>query len=118
MNMSSHNKTQVSNIADYGNLGIIRTLHSMIPLLQAPPVNAHATLITLFMNAVEMIKFFDPEDDSQLLARAQDPITMRKVLQYLPVSTHPTALVRDSTTIYKILLARDTVESHDEPFNR
>jgi hypothetical protein len=45
--------TQVSNIADGAYLGLPRTVGVMMPLLQEPLVNPHATLITLLMNVVE-----------------------------------------------------------------
>src|SRR6266480_5135204 len=43
---------QVSNISDGGYLGIPRTLSLLSPFLQKRTDNSHATMITLFMNAV------------------------------------------------------------------
>lgn len=43
-------RIEVSNIADVDYVGTAQTLRSMAPLLNA--ANAHATLITLYMNAV------------------------------------------------------------------
>ncbi|KAL9097609.1 MAG: hypothetical protein Q9165_000506 [Trypethelium subeluteriae] len=44
---------QVSNISDAGYLGIAGTLRIFGHLLDSPHDNPHATLVTLFMNAVE-----------------------------------------------------------------
>lgn len=85
----------------------------MIPLLQSPLTNPHATLITLLMNAVDEIKFFDAENNSHM--SAQDP-TMKRVLEYLSAS--PTALTPISPFVFKVLSARDGVTSHDSTFNR
>lgn len=46
-------RIEVSNISDCAYLGCQMTLAFMMPLLDAPDVNPHATLIMLFMNAVE-----------------------------------------------------------------
>ena len=40
------------NISDAGYMGIRATISSLAPLLQPRRVNPHATLITLFLNAV------------------------------------------------------------------
>jgi hypothetical protein len=44
---------QVANISDRGYLGITQTATCMSHLLQSPTENNHATLLMLFMNAVE-----------------------------------------------------------------
>ncbi|KJX98201.1 hypothetical protein TI39_contig428g00014 [Zymoseptoria brevis] len=46
-------RIETSNISDRGYLGCPMTLVYMIPLLEAHVINPHATLIMLFMNAVE-----------------------------------------------------------------
>jgi hypothetical protein len=46
---------QVSNIADSGYLGPVKTLETFSPLLKQPSQNPHATLITLFLNAVDEV---------------------------------------------------------------
>ncbi|KAK0257347.1 hypothetical protein LTR29_005146 [Friedmanniomyces endolithicus] len=45
-------RIEVSNIVDVAYLGIGRTLDLLGPLLQPQSVNPHATMLTLFMNAV------------------------------------------------------------------
>jgi hypothetical protein len=44
---------QVSNICDQAYLGFAPTIAVFSPLLENTVVNPHATLITLFMNALE-----------------------------------------------------------------
>lgn len=109
----SCSRIEVSNIADAGYLGIRRTLDCMIPLLQSPETNSHATLITLFMNAVEEIKHFDADGDTGL--SSQDP-NIKRVLEYLPASQM--SLSPTSPLIFKVLTARDCVANHDNRFNR
>lgn len=46
---------QVSNIADGGYLGPIKTLATFSTLLKQPSQNPHATLITLFLNAIDEV---------------------------------------------------------------
>ncbi|KAI0146914.1 hypothetical protein GGR57DRAFT_494186 [Xylariaceae sp. FL1272] len=49
-------RIEVSNICDTHYLGIETTLETFGPLLHNPSVNSHATLVTLFMNAVQEVK--------------------------------------------------------------
>ncbi|KAI0437529.1 hypothetical protein F4803DRAFT_565994 [Xylaria telfairii] len=57
-------RIEVSNICDAGYLGIRATLTTFGPLLSNPSTNAHATLITMFLNAVpeskNMFEMMDP----------------------------------------------------------
>lgn len=46
---------QVSNICDHAYLGFAPTIIYFSPLLENPAVNPHATLITLFMNALQEV---------------------------------------------------------------
>lgn len=46
---------QVANISDDSYLGIERTISTLTPLLQTPKENPHATLVTLFMNAIHQV---------------------------------------------------------------
>lgn len=75
---------QVSNIADVGFLGIHRTLECMIPLLQVPLVNPHATLITLLMNAVDEPKIMDRVDGPRWSERNPG---VQRALKYLSPET-------------------------------
>lgn len=103
---------QVSNIADAGYMGIWRTLNCMIPLLQTPVDNPHATLITLFMNAVD-----ENISDAEIRAHtnAQGP-TMKRILQYLSFS--PRQLIPNDPILFKILAARGCVANYDSTFDR
>ncbi|TVY43017.1 hypothetical protein LOCC1_G004360 [Lachnellula occidentalis] len=51
----SFDRIEVSNIADSGYLGPVKTLGTFSALLKQPSQNPHATLITLFLNAVEEV---------------------------------------------------------------
>lgn len=85
----------------------------MIPLLQGPLTNPHATLITLFMNAVDETRFLDGEEDSPL--STQD-LTSKRVRAY--VSASLPALTPNSPIIFKVMSARDRVKCHDSTFDR
>ncbi|KAL8792020.1 MAG: hypothetical protein Q9195_005361 [Heterodermia aff. obscurata] len=50
-------RLEVSNIADDYYLNVHRTLAIFAPLLKSPSVNPHAALITLFLNACEMVDY-------------------------------------------------------------
>lgn len=104
--------SQVSNIADAGYLGIYKTLNCMIPLLQSPLENPHATLITLFMNAVDE-NMTEAEERSNMNAKGP---TMKRILQYL--SPPVRQLTPNDPIIFKILSARDSVANHDSTFDR
>lgn len=84
----------------------------MIPLLQSPLDNPHATLITLFMNAVDE-NITDAERRSHM--NAQGP-TMKHILQHLSFS--PRQLIPNDPAIFKILAAQDCVANHDSTFDR
>lgn len=79
----------------------------MIPLLQRPLVNPHATLITLFMNAV-------PENltDTERLA----DLDAERIVRYLSLSSMPTNAC--DPVIFKVLMARNAVATHDRTFDR
>ncbi|KAK1490750.1 hypothetical protein CCUS01_14345 [Colletotrichum cuscutae] len=82
---STFSRIEVSNISDAGYLGIYRTLDLMIPLLQSPLVNPHATLITLFMNAVdenatEIERLTDMKADGLVMKRIYNVVELFAVL--------------------------------------
>jgi hypothetical protein len=84
----------------------------MVPLLQGPLVNPHATLVTLFMNAVdENIT----EKDQMSSISANSPATKRLV-KYLPPKGMPANPY--DPEIIKISLARDNVVTYDHIFAR
>lgn len=75
----------MSNIADAGWLGLRKTLAMAIPLLQAPRDNPHATLLTLFLNAVEEAT----TDKDRMNSMRHDSVSTRRLLHYLPLSGVP-----------------------------
>jgi hypothetical protein len=104
--------TQVSNIADAGYLGIRRTICLMVPLLQGPLINPHATLITLFMNAVDE-KITEHDRTAEM---TQHSPTTKRLLKYLPPKGMPTNPF-DPKPI-KFSLARESVATYDHIFHR
>ncbi len=94
----------VSNISDSGYLGIHGTVALMVPLLQQPQDNPHATLVTLFMNAVD-----ENQTDQDRLAdiSALSPTTKRLV-KYFPPKKGTTLTISDPEVI-KFSCARDVV---------
>jgi hypothetical protein len=103
---------KVSNISDSGYVGIHRTVALMVPLLQGPLINPHATLITLFMNAVE--ESITKQDRISNLT-LHDPTTKR-LLQYLPRKGMPVSSF--DPEIIKFSYARDYVTTFDHIFDR
>ncbi|KAL2833788.1 hypothetical protein BDW59DRAFT_156589 [Aspergillus cavernicola] len=109
-------RIEVSNISDYGWIGIHRTLGFMTPLLQTPLMNPHATLITLFMNAVEEAM----TNEDRLKDLTPHSKSTKKLLKYLPpirraVSKYDPSLIsfnvgRDITTTYDHIFDRYTKE--------
>jgi hypothetical protein len=71
---------QISNVTDDCHLGPRNTLTSLMPLLQPPQRDPHATLISLSLNAVmEMVKRSGAEE------AIMSQVTV-KGLEYLPVT--------------------------------
>ena len=70
------NLHKVSNISDSGYVGIQNSLAALMPLLQSPRINQHATLISLFLNAVVEMVHNRKEGNSLP--------NMDRLLQYLP----------------------------------
>ncbi|KAI6080278.1 hypothetical protein F4821DRAFT_273945 [Hypoxylon rubiginosum] len=79
-------RIDVGNICDNGYIGIESTLKTFGPLLQPSSINPHATLVTLFLNAVAEMRMMA----DNLTPFVPSPLTegprekMRKVLQYMP----------------------------------
>ncbi|KAL4781287.1 hypothetical protein BJX76DRAFT_363731 [Aspergillus varians] len=105
-------RIDVSNISDMGWVGIYHTLHLMIPLLQTRAQNPYATLITLFMNAVE--ETLTDQDRRQGLS-LNDPV-VKNVLKYIPPNGRPPSTY--SPWIIKFETARALVTNYDHIFDR
>jgi hypothetical protein len=84
----------------------------MVPLLQTPLDNPHATLVTLFMNAVD--ETLTDEDRIQDLT-AHSPTTKR-LFKYLPPKRRPTSPY--DPELIKFNLGRDLVKPYDHIFDR
>jgi hypothetical protein len=83
-----------------------------MPMLQTPLANKHATLVTLFMNAVdETITEQDKLSDMTTNSPA-----MKRLLKYLPPRGTPTTDF--APEIIKFSLARDAVSTYDHIFER
>ena len=84
----------------------------MIPLLQGPLNNRHATLIMLFMNAVEE----NTTSHDRIADLNRSGPTMERVLKFLPLTQRPTGGF--DPYVFKITLARDLVRTYDHIFDR
>ncbi|KAK3324964.1 hypothetical protein B0H66DRAFT_511247 [Apodospora peruviana] len=114
LEMGSFDRVEVSNISDGGYLGIHRILQSMIPLLRNPIANPHATLITLFMNAVDEC-LTDSEKNSLM-----DPggPTMDRLFKYLPPQQWRGPPTKNSPDSIKFVYANDLVATYEKVFDR
>lgn len=108
----SFSRIDVSNISDSGWLGIHRTLAYMIPLLQSPRENPHATLITLFMNAVEETM----TDEERVQGITPQSVSSRRLLRYLPPKRRP--ISRYDPELVRMNMARDLVMDYNPTFDR
>ena len=68
---------QVSNICDGGFVGIHQTISLFAPLLQTNTANPHATIITLFINAVREVVKRNGDRDAGNLTELQKYIPFR-----------------------------------------
>ncbi|KAM0347333.1 hypothetical protein ACHAPU_004852 [Fusarium lateritium] len=109
---NSFDRIEVSNISDQGYLGIHQTVHIMSPLLRAPSVNPHATLVTLFMNLVDEHM---TQQDKTADATMQSGSTKR-LLQFIPPNHALTS--RHDPDLIKFSYARDWVRNYDHIFDR
>lgn len=84
----------------------------MMPLLQGPPINPHATLITLFMNAVDE----NITDQDRIADMTPHSPTTERLLKYLPpkgMLTNPS-----DPQLIKFVFAQDNVATYDHIFDR
>lgn len=84
----------------------------MVPLLQGPLANPHATIITLFMNAVDE----NITKQDRIADMTPHSPTTKRLLQYLPPKTMPTN--HSDPEIIKFSFARDYVATYDHIFDR
>jgi hypothetical protein len=84
----------------------------MMPLLQGPLINPNATLITLFINAVDE----NITDQDRIADITQHSPTTKRLLKYLPPEGGPTNPF--DPKIIKFSYARDSVATYDHIFDR
>lgn len=90
-----------------------RTIGLMMPLLQDPLINPHATLITLFMNVVDE----NITDQDRMADATSHSPTTKRLLKYLPLKGMAPINVSDPRVI-KLSFARDNVATYDNIFDR
>ncbi|KAJ5674950.1 uncharacterized protein N7477_004884 [Penicillium maclennaniae] len=83
----------------------------MTPLLQTPVENPHATIITLFMNAVEGTM----TNKDRIWGLTTNSRETRRLLEYLPPKR---ATSRFDPTIIKFRVGRERVETYDHIVDR
>ncbi|KAL7804936.1 hypothetical protein V8C44DRAFT_369117 [Trichoderma aethiopicum] len=105
-------RIEVSNVSDSGYVGIHRTVAMMAPLLQGPFVNPHATLITLFMNAVPEI--MTSQERGALMSPQEQP--MKRLLKFLPMERIPMSPFDPS--FIKMSYASSIMGTYDHIFDR
>jgi hypothetical protein len=84
----------------------------MVPLLQTPNQNPHATLITLFMNAVEEVMTLE----DRLQGLAPDSRALRDSRKYLPLNKKPDS--RYDPVLMKVQYAQELVARYEHVFER
>ena len=84
----------------------------MVPLLQETLVNPHATLITLFMNAVDE----NTTDQERFANMAPHSLSSNRLRKYLPLKTAPTS--EWDPELIKWGYVRDSLGPHDHIFDR
>lgn len=86
----------------------------MVPLLQGPLVNPHATLITLFMNAVDD----NITDQDKRADMTSQSLTTERLLKYLPPKGIMAMPNPSDPELIKLSYARAYVASYDHIFDR
>ncbi|PLB54875.1 hypothetical protein P170DRAFT_483657 [Aspergillus steynii IBT 23096] len=88
------------------------TLYLMIPLLQPHTENPHATVITLFMNAIDQVM----TDADRMQIIEHDSRIKKDLPRFLPQNTRPCSPYDPS--IVKMVFAGGVIARHDHIFNR
>lgn len=84
----------------------------MVPMLEHPLKNPHATLITLFMNAVEETL----TDDDRIQSLTSHSRATKSLLKYLPPTGPVTS--RFDPALVKLQVGRELVTTYDHIFDR
>ena len=96
---------------------MLRTIGLMVPLLQRPLINPYATLIILFMNAVEE----NITNEDRIADLTPYSPTTKRLLKYLPPKgMHPNGVHSSLSNpeVVRFSLARDSVTTFDHIFDR
>lgn len=102
----TYDRIEVSNICDGGYLGIQKTLEVVGCHLSPNAINPHATLITLFINAVkEMQKWL-----------GEDGLDLKGLSKFLPPLSFESMLNTQSPEMTRYWDARDMVVDVDRYF--
>ncbi|KAI6349206.1 hypothetical protein MCOR25_010692 [Pyricularia grisea] len=107
----SFNRIKVANISDCGYLGPHLTVGIMAPMLQEPAVNPHATLITLFINAVN-----ENMTEQDRMETAISNHLSKILVEYLPPIKPP--IGKYDPGLIKFVSARDLVIGYEQYFGR
>ncbi|PFH56468.1 hypothetical protein XA68_16469 [Ophiocordyceps unilateralis] len=102
-------RIEISNLADTSWLGIHRTLFYAMPMLQPVAYNRHATLITLFMNAVE--DTLTSQDKVQKVDNASSA-RLRSYIKEGRLEKSP------NVEVMKTAMGLDIVSQYDDTFDR
>lgn len=86
----------------------------MVPLLQTPLENPHATLITLFMNAVDETL----TDQDKLRDMTSNLSTSKRLFEYLNPKGGPRPTSSYDPLFIKSNLGRDLLAAYDHTFDR
>lgn len=108
---------KVGNICDNAYLGLGVTLQTFRPLLQPPSVNPHATLITLFLNAVAEIGMMNQSIPGRRATSHRQ--ALQRLMGYMPdLLTSCASSYPNSPEIAKLLNALELVNNMDTHFER
>ncbi|KAI0108740.1 hypothetical protein F4776DRAFT_643594 [Hypoxylon sp. NC0597] len=109
-------RIDASNLVDIGYIGVKETLKALGPLLKPTTANKHATLIVLFVNAInEMIMMQDSHPVTRRLRERDTEVQVHRATYYMP------ELKEDHlTNVSKLKLvgAQDLLYDMDGYFNR
>ena len=90
---------QVSNITDRPYLGTHQTLTLLSPLLQSPTKNPHATLISLYLNAIVEVTKSGHEKDQAL--------NIKLMLKYVTIKLENMMKSQQGADYYKLWDSRN-----------
>ena len=106
------NPWQVSNISDAAYLGPTRTLAILTPLLRSPAENPKATIITLFMNAIDETL----TDDDRMRDMTTNSASTKRLMQLIP--RRGVSLSEYDPTLMKFIQGRALLTDFEDIFSR